>query len=142
MGAKVATFDQCYNAEKRRRLQYNGTKKVKSVKAKKKAAAVPEYYNKLTKNNDSYDDQVYLLKQLGRGMQAYNFSLTAAQAYALATYQATIDGKAVYVIMSSQNEGYTIHYALSTDAAATEHTADLYAIYNESNPVRMYYVAQ
>ena len=30
-------------------VKYNGTKKVKSVKAKKKAAAVPEYYNKLTK---------------------------------------------------------------------------------------------
>lgn len=108
----------------------------------KMAPAVPEYYNKLTKINDSYDDQVYLLKQLGRGRQAYNSSLTAAQAYALATYQAAIDGKPVYVIMSSQDGGYSIHYALSTDAAATEHTADLYIICNESNPVRMYYVAQ
>ena len=44
--------------------------------------------------------------------------------------------------MPSQDEGYTIHYALSTDAAATEHTADLYAICNESNPLRMYYIAQ
>ena len=25
MGAKVATFEQCYNAEKRRRLHFNGT---------------------------------------------------------------------------------------------------------------------
>lgn len=105
-------------------------------------SATPEYYNKLTKINDNFGDQVYLLKQLGRGRQAYNSSLTAAQAYALATYQAAIDGKAVYVIMSSQDNGYEIHYALSTDAAATEHTADLYNICNDSNPVRMYYVAQ
>lgn len=104
--------------------------------------ATPEYYNKLTKINDNFMDQVMLLKQLGRGRQAYNSSLTAAQAYALATYQAAIDGKAVYVIMSSQDNGYEIHYALSTDAAATEHTADLYNICNDSNPVRMYYVAQ
>lgn len=105
-------------------------------------SATPEYYNKLTKINDNSSDQVYLLKKLGRGRQAYNSSLTAAQAYALATYQAAIDGKAVYVIMSSQDNGYEIHYALSTDAAATEHTADLYNICNDSNPVRMYYVAQ
>lgn len=104
--------------------------------------AVPEYYNKLTKINDIFMDQVQLLKELGRGYRAYNSSLTAAQAYALATYQAAIDGKAVYVIMSSQDHGYEIHYALSTDAAATEHTADLYNICNDSNPVRMYYVAQ
>ena len=102
----------------------------------------PQYYNKLTQINDNYDDQVYLLKQLGRGRQAYNSSLTAAQAYALATYQAAIDGQAVYVIMSSQNDGYDIHYAVSTDASATEHTAYIYTICNESNPVRMYYVAQ
>ena len=105
-------------------------------------SATPEYYNKLTKINDNFMDQVMLLKELGRGQLAYNSSLTAAQAYALATYQAAIDGKAVYVIMSSQDHGYEIHYALSTDAAATEHTADLYNICNESNPVRMYYVAQ
>ena len=105
-------------------------------------SATPEYYNKLTKINDNFSDQVYLLKQLCRGRQAYNSSLTAAQAYALATYQAAIDGKPVYVIMSSQDDGYEIHYALSTDAAATEHTADLYNICNDSNPVRMYYVAQ
>ena len=105
-------------------------------------SAVPEYYNKLTKINDNFSDQVYLLKQLGRGRQAYNSSLTAAQAYALATYQAAIDGKPVYVIMSSQDFGYEIHYALSTDALATEHTADLYNICNDSNPVRMYYIAQ
>lgn len=104
--------------------------------------ATPEYYNKLTKINDNFMDQVMLLKELGRGQRAYNSSLTAAQAYALATYQAAIDGKAVYVIMSSQDDGYEIHYALSTDAAATEHTADLYNICNDSNPVRMYYVAQ
>ena len=108
----------------------------------KMTPAVPEYYNKLTKINDNFMDQVMLLKELGRGQRAYNSSLTAAQAYALATYQAAIDGKAVYVIMSSQDDGYEIHYALSTDAAATEHTADLYNICNESNPVRMYYVAQ
>lgn len=106
-------------------------------------SAVPEYYNKLTKINDNWEDQEFLLKQLGRGRQAYNSSLTAAQAYALATYQAAIDGKPVYVIMSSQDGGYSIHYALSTDAAATEHTAELHDLCNESNPVvRMYYVAQ
>lgn len=104
--------------------------------------AKPEYYNKLTKINDNFMDQVYLLKELGRGRRAYNSSLTAAQAYALATYQAAIDGKPVYVIMSSQDYGYSIHYAVSTDASATEHTADLYNICNESNPVRMYYIAQ
>ena len=104
--------------------------------------AVPEYYNKLTKINDNFSDQVYLLKQLGRGRQAYNSSLTAAQAYALATYQAAIDGKPVYVIMSSKDDGYEIHYAVSTDASATEHTAALYDICNDSNPVRMYYIAQ
>ena len=108
----------------------------------KMTPAAPEYYNKLTKINDSFNDQVNVLKQLGRGRQAYNSSLTAAQAYALATYQAAIDGKPVYVIMSSQDEGYEIHYTLSTDAAATEHSADLYDICNVSNPVRMYYVAQ
>ncbi|MBR1644118.1 MAG: hypothetical protein IJ684_01950, partial [Bacteroidales bacterium] len=105
-------------------------------------SAVPEYYNKLTKINDNFSDQVYLLKQLGRGRQAYNSSLTAAQAYALATYQAAIDGKPVYVIMSSQDDGYEIHYAVSTDASATEHTAALYDLCSESNTVRMYYVAQ
>ena len=105
-------------------------------------SATPEYYNKLTKINDNFNDQVYLLKQLGRGRQAYNSSLTAAQAYALATYQAAIDGKAVYVIMSSQDDGYEIHYAVSTDASATEHTAALYDLCSESNTVRMYYVAQ
>ena len=104
--------------------------------------AKPEYYNKLTKINDNFMDQVMKLKELGRGKQAYNSSLTAAQAYALATYQAAIDGKPVYVIMSSQDFGYEIHYALSTDALATEHTADLYNICNDSNPVRMYYIAQ
>ena len=102
----------------------------------------PEYYNKLTKINDNFMDQLFLLKQLGRGLQAYNSSLTAAQAYALATYQASIDGRPVYVIMSSQVDGYEIHYAVSTDASATEHTADLYNICNDSNPVRMYYIAQ
>ena len=105
-------------------------------------SAKPEYYNKLTKINDDFMDQVMKLKELGRGWQAYNSSLTAAQAYALATYQAAIDGKPVYVIMSSQDYGYSIHYAVSTDASATEHTADLYNICNESNPVRMYYIAQ
>ena len=104
--------------------------------------AKPEYYNKLTKINDNFMDQVSKLQGLGRGYESYNSSLTAAQAYALATYQAAIDGKPVYVIMSSKDHGYEIHYALSTDAAATEHTADLYNICNESNPVRMYYIAQ
>ena len=109
----------------------------------KMAPATPEYYDKLTKINDSFDDQVYVLKQLGRGRTSYNSSLTAAQAYALATYQAAIDGQAVYVIMSSQNSGYEIHYAVSTDASATEHTADLYDICDPDSPaVRMYYVAQ
>ena len=105
-------------------------------------SAAPEYYNKLTKINDDFDDQRNLLRELGRGYKAYNSSLTAAQAYALATYQAAIDGKPVYVIMSLQGGGYEIHYALSTDAAATEHTDDLYRICDPSNPVRMYYVAQ
>ncbi len=105
-------------------------------------SAAPEYYNKLTKINDDERDQINKLRELGRGYQAYNSSLTAAQAYALATYQAAIDGKPVYVIMSSQGGGYEIHYALSTDAAATEHTADLYDICNGRNLVRMYYVAQ
>ena len=104
--------------------------------------AKPEYYNKLTKINDDFMDQVLTLKELGRGQRAYNSSLTAAQAYALATYQAAIDGKPVYVIMSSQDNGYEIHYSVSTDASATEHKADLYNICNESNPVRMYYIAQ
>ena len=102
--------------------------------------AKPEYFNKLTKINDNSRDQVDKLKSLGRGYDSYNSSLTAAQAYALATYQAAIDGKAVYVIMSSQDHGYEIHYAVSTDASATEHTADLYDICNGSN--RMYYIAQ
>ena len=104
--------------------------------------AKPEYYDKLTKINDDFMDQVLTLKELGRGQRAYNSSLTAAQAYALATYQAAIDGKPVYVIMSSQDNGYEIHYSVSTDASATEHKADLYNICNESNPVRMYYIAQ
>ena len=102
--------------------------------------AKPEYYNKLTKINDDEFDQVNKLKDLGRGYQAYNSSLTAAQAWELAKYQAAIDGKPVYVIMSSQDYGYKIHYAVSTDASATEHTADLYDICNGSN--RMYYIAQ
>ena len=102
----------------------------------------PEYYNKLTIINDDYNEQKTLLKQLYRGYPAYNSSLTAAQAYALATYQAAIDGKPVYVIMSVQGGGYEIHYALSTDAAATEHTTDFYEICDPINPVRMYYVAQ
>lgn len=105
-------------------------------------SAAPEYYNKLTKINDDERDQMSMLRGFGRGYPAYNSSLTAAQAYALATYQAAIDGKPVYVIMSSQGGGYEIHYALSTDAAATEHTADLYDICNGRNLVRMYYVAQ
>ena len=104
--------------------------------------AKPEYYDKLTKINDDFMEQVMKLKSLGRGRESYNSSLTAAQAYALATYQAAIDGKPVYVIMSSQDDGYEIHYAVSTDAAATEHKADLYDICKEENPVRMYYIAQ
>ena len=104
--------------------------------------AAPEYYNKLTKINDDWVDQKDLLRELGRGHQAYNSSLTAAQAYALATYQAAIDGKPVYVIMSSQGGGYEIHYALSTDAADTEHKADLLEICDPRKTVRMYYVAQ
>ncbi len=104
--------------------------------------AKPEYYNKLTKINDVFMDQVSKLKSLGRGRESYNSSLTAAQAWELAKYQAAIDNVTVYVIMSAQDDGYEIHYALSTDASATEHKADLYNICNESNPVRMYYVAQ
>ena len=118
-------------------------RRVKSVTLADEAPATPEYYDKLTKINDSFDDQVRELKLLGRGYQAYNSSLTAAQAYALATYQAAIDGQAVYVIMSSQDSGYEIHYVVSTDASATEHTADLYDICDySSSAVRMYYVAQ
>ena len=104
--------------------------------------AKPEYYNKLTKINDNFKDQVYKLKVLGRGRESYNSSLTAAQAWKLAKYQAAIDNVTVYVIMSSQDDGYEIHYAVSTDAAATEHTIQLYELCNESNPVRMYYIAQ
>ncbi len=104
--------------------------------------AAPEYYNKLTKINDDWLDQRNLLRDLGRGRQTYNSSLTAAQAYALATYQAAIDGKPVYVIMSSQGGGYEIHFAVSTDAAATERTAELDNICDPRDPVRMYYVAQ
>ena len=118
-------------------------RRVKSVTLEDEAPATPEYYDKLTKINDSFDDQVRELKLLGRGYQAYNSSLTAAQAYALATYQAAIDGQAVYVIMSSQDSGYEIHYVVSTDASATEHTADLYDICDYSrSAVRMYSVAQ
>ena len=104
--------------------------------------AKPEYYDKLTKINDNFSDQTYKLKMLGRGRESYNSSLTAAQAWELAKYQAAIDNVTVYVIMSSQGDGYDIHYAVSTDAAATEHTSDLYVICNDSNPVRMYYIAQ
>lgn len=118
-------------------------RRVKSVTLEDEAPATPEYYDKLTKINDSFDDQVRVLKNLGRGITPYNSSLTAAQAYALATYQAAIDGQAVYVIMSSQDSGYEIHYVVSTDASATEHTADLYDICDySSSAVRMYYVAQ
>ncbi|MBR1404787.1 MAG: Ig-like domain-containing protein [Treponema sp.] len=102
----------------------------------------PEYYDKLTQIEDVWTEQAYKLKRFGRGYETYNSSLTAAQAYALATYQAAIDGRPVYVIMSSQNNGYNIHYAVSTDASATENTADIYDICSESNTVRMYYVAQ
>ena len=104
--------------------------------------AKPEYYDKLTKINDNYIDQVDKLKSLGRGGESYNSSLTAAQAWELAKYQAAIDTVTVYVIMSSQGDGYEIHYSVSTDAAATEHTSGLYDICNRSNPVRMYYIAQ
>ncbi|MBQ8942674.1 MAG: Ig domain-containing protein [Firmicutes bacterium] len=103
-------------------------------------AAVPAYYNKLTKINDNFMDQVTKLKYLGRGYESYNSSLTAAQAWELAKYQAAIDNVTVYVIMSSQDDGYDIHYSVSTDTTATEHTADLYDIANGSN--RMYYIAQ
>ena len=116
--------------------------KFRKVEVKKGAAAgPPEYYDKLTKINDDEMDQISMLKSLGRGYESYNSSLTAAQAYALATYQAAIDGKPVYVIMSSQDHGYEIHYALSTDAAATEHTAELYGLC-QGESKRMYYVAQ
>ena len=107
--------------------------------------AQPEYYNKLTSGAGTTMNQIMLLKELGRGRRAYNSSLTAAQAYALATYQAAIDGKAVYVIMSSQDDGYEIHYALSTDTAATEHTSELYDMLGmdlESAGLNMYYGAQ
>ena len=105
-------------------------------------AGTPEYFNKLTSGAGSSIDQIMLLKDLGRGRKSYNSSLTAAQAYALATYQAAIDGKPVYVIMSSQDNGYEIHYALSTDAAATEHVSDLYDLVNIDKSINMYYVAQ
>ena len=107
--------------------------------------AKPEYYNKLTSRAGKTIEQISLLKGFGRGYQAYNSSLTAAQAYALATYQAAIDGKAVYVIMSVKNNGYEIHYALSTDTVATEHTSELYDLLGgdpESAGLNLYYVAQ
>ena len=107
-------------------------------------AGTPEYYDKLTKIEDDASKQINVLKLLGRGRMDYNSSLTAAQAYALATYQAAIDGKAVYVIMSLQDDGYEIHYAVSTDAAATEHVSDLYDLvdYGSSTILNMYYIAQ
>ena len=104
--------------------------------------AKPEYYDKLTKINDNNDDQEDKLKALGRGRESYNSSLTAAQAWELAKYQAAIDTVTVYVIMSLQGGGYEIHYSVSTDASATEHKADLYGILDPINPVRMYYIAQ
>ena len=105
----------------------------------------PEYYNKLTSGAGKVIDQISLLKGFGRGYTSYNSSLTAAQAYALATYQAAIDGKAVYVIMSVKDNGYEIHYALSTDTAATEHSSELYDLLGrdpESAGLNLYYVAQ
>ena len=105
----------------------------------------PEYYNKLTSGAGKVTDQIRLLKDFGRGRRAYNSSLTAAQAYALATYQAAIDGKPVYVIMSSQDDGYEIHYSVSTDTAATEHSSRLYDLLGgdpESAGLNLYYVAQ
>ena len=104
--------------------------------------AKPEYYDKLTSEAGSGMDQIMLLKALGRGRTPYNSSLTAAQAYALATYQAAIDGKPVYVIMSSKDNGYEIHYALSSDAAATEHVSELYDLVDMDKSINMYYVAQ
>ena len=104
--------------------------------------AKPEYYDKLTSGAGSGMDQIMLLKNLGRGRTPYNSSLTAAQAYALATYQAAIDGKPVYVIMSSKDNGYEIHYALSSDAAATEHVSELYDLVDMDKSINMYYVAQ
>ena len=48
----------------------------------------------------------------------------------------------VTVTKTANNNEWTLTMPASTDVAATEHTADLYNICNESNPVRMYYVAQ
>lgn len=103
--------------------------------------ARPAYYDKLTSGAGTGDQQVSLLKSLGRGYLSYNSSLTAAQAWALATYQADIDGQTVYVIMSSQDHGYEIHYAVSTDASATEHISDLYDLVDYDNKsINLYYV--
>ncbi len=104
-----------------------------------------KYVNKLTKINDKKFDQIYILKGFGRGNQSYNSSLTAVEAWNLAKYQAEKDGVTVYVIMSSQDRGYDIHYAVSSDEIATENNIDLYGLCDgdpESNGKRMYYVAQ
>ena len=102
------------------------------------------YYSKMTSCGSSAMDQIMKLRDLGKGRTSYNSSLTAAQAWELAKYRATVDGKTTYVIMSSQNEGYEIHYALSTDAAATEHTSDVDDLvdYFSSTILNMYYIAQ
>ena len=102
------------------------------------------YYSNMTSCGSNSDDQISTLKSLGRGYQAYNSSLTAAQAWELAKYRATVDGMTTYVVMSSQNSGYEIHYAVSTDVAATEHVSDLYDLidYGSSTILNMYYVAQ
>ena len=102
------------------------------------------YYSKMTSCGSSVNDQIMKLKELGRGYTSYNSSLTAAQAWELAKYRATVDGKTTYVIMSSQDSGYSIHYALSTDAAATEHVSGLYDLvdFYSSTILNMYYIAQ
>lgn len=110
-------------------------------------AAAPEYYDKLTHIDGDISTQVNWLQMgLGENRVPYNSSLTAAQAWALAKYQAAINGQAVYVIMSVVYNydiyDYEYHYALSTDAAATERvTTVVYDFVYEANS-NIYYVAQ
>lgn len=102
-------------------------------------AAAPEYYDKLPLAPEESSMESFLQYGIIEGMVSYNSSLTAAQAWALATYQAAIDGQAVYVIMSG-NEDDGILYASSTDATATERSIDKMGfMYLEG---KKYYVAQ
>ena len=117
-----------------------------------------EYYDKLTNyipfpqasTYTTREDQQKLLYGMADGY-SYNSTLTAEEAYALATYQAAIDGKPVYVIMSVKDGGNEVHYALSTDATAAEHIdySDVLLYRGDGGPydmdsegLNLYYVEQ